>query len=144
MIEARIIGRIKIPDLDFTNTLMEIAKKDITARMAKNIDKGIDLQEEEYSALAASTIKQKGGDKRPLIDTGRLRISWQIIRHGKNEVLVRIKAGRRKIAQYLQIDGIKTKTGKRFFNFFGMSSRMQTSGRRRMVKEIKKRIKNAG
>lgn len=143
MIEARITGKIKIPKLDFTGTLMEVAKKDVAARITKNIDKGIDLQENKYDALADSTIRQKGGDTRPLIDTGTLRTSWQIIKQGKNKVLIRIKSGRRKIAHYLQIDGVRAKKGKRKFNFFGVSTRMEKDGVRRMENEIKKRIASA-
>lgn len=141
---ATIKGKIKIPKLDFTETLLEVAKSDITTRITKNIDKGIDLQEKKYDSLDDKTISAKGGDSRPLIDTGRLRIAWQIIRRGKNEVLIRIKAGRRKIGKFLQEDGIKTRRGKRFFNFFGISTRAERAGIKRMENEIKKRVANAG
>ena len=140
---ARITGKIKIPKLDFSDTLLEVGKKDFIARLAKNIQKGIDLQEQSYPKLAASTIKKKGHG-RPLIDEGRLHSSFTARKTGKNRGLIRIKAARRKIARYLQFDGIKTKAGKRRFNFFGVSTRMEKAGIRRMEKEIKTRCASAG
>ena len=142
-ISARIIGKIDIPKLDFTGTLMEVGKKDVASRLAKNIQKGIDVQESPYPPLAPSTIKEKG-HSRPLILTGKLHRSFQVFKKGKNAVLIRIKTERRQIAHELQIDGIRTKKGKRFFNFFGVSTRMEVDGTRRMEKEVKKRISNAG
>jgi len=141
-LKTTIRSKIRIPKLDFTSTLMEVGKKDMVIRLAKNIQQGVDLQGAAYPALAASTIKAKGHSD-PLIETGALHGSWQVVKHAKNEVIIRIKAGRRKIAQYLQVDGIKTKTGRRRFNFFGVSTQMEKAGIRRMEKEIKKRVHDA-
>lgn len=141
-LQATIRGKIKIPNLDFSNTLFEVGNKDIAARLAKNIQQGVDLQGKRYPQLAASTIKAKG-HSRPLINTGKLHSGFQVIKKGKNKVLIRIKAARREIAKFLQIDGIKTKRGKRHFNFFGVSTKMESAGIKRMEKEIKQRIASA-
>lgn len=141
-IQAKITGRIKIPNLDFSNLLLEIGNRDIISRMAKNIQSGIDLQERRYPPLNASTIKAKG-HSRPLINTGKLHSSFFAKSSGKNRVLIKIKAVRREIAKFLQIDGIRTKAGKRRFNLFGVSTRMEKDARLRMEREIKKRIRNA-
>ena len=141
-IQAKITGRIKIPNLDFSKILLEIGNRDIIARMAKNIQSGIDLQEKRYPPLAASTIRIKGHG-RPLIQTGKLHSSFFAKAFGKNRVIIRIKVIRREIAKFLQIDGIKAKAGRRRFNFFGVSTRMENDARKRMEKEIKVRIRNA-
>ena len=141
-IQAKITGRIKIPNLDLSKTLLDIGNRDIISRMAKNIQRGIDLQERRYPPLAASTIRIKGHG-RPLIQTGKLISSFFAKAAGKNRVFIRIKAVRREIAKFLQIDGIRAKTGRRRFNLFGVSTRMENDGRKRMEREIKKRIRNA-
>lgn len=143
-ISATIKGKIEIPNLDLSNTLLEIGNKDIIGRLSKNIQKGIDLQEKKYLPLNHRTIKAKGHG-RPLIQTGKLHSSFKAKKAGKNKVLISIKAIRREIAKFLQVDGVKTKGGgKRKFNFFGVSTRMSKDGVERMEKEIKKRVKHAG
>ncbi|MBW2624554.1 MAG: hypothetical protein JRD68_16725 [Deltaproteobacteria bacterium] len=142
-LQARITGRIKIPNLDLSNELLEIGNKDVIGRLAKNIQKGIDLKEKKYPPLAASTIKAKGHG-RPLIKTGKLHSSFKAKKRGKNKVLISINAARREIAKFLQIDGIRTKRGKKRFNFFGVSTRMEVSATKRMEGWIRKRIRDAG
>lgn len=141
-ISAKITGKIKIPNLDFSSTLLEVGNKDIVTRIAKNIQTRIDLQEKKYPKLAESTIKAKG-HARPLINTGKLHSAFRAAKNGKNRVLISIITARREIAEFLQVDGIITKSGKRYFNFFGVSTRMEKAGIKRMEKEIKKRVENA-
>ncbi len=142
-LKVKITGRVKVPKLDFTTTLLQVGKKDISARLAKNIQKGVDLKERAYPPLNAKTVRAKGHAS-PLIETGKLHSSFLVERKGKNTVLIRIKTARRKIAEFLQVKGVRTKNGKRFFNFFGVSTRMEKDGIRRMEKEIKKRVASAG
>ena len=142
MVQAKITGKIKIPNLNFSKILLEVGKKDIVARLAKNIQKGIDLQEKRYPPLAASTVKAKGHG-RPLIHTGKLHSSFEAKPAGKNKVIISIKAVRREITKFLQIDGVRAKAGKRKFNLFGVSTRMETDARKRMEEDIKKRMRNA-
>lgn len=140
---AKITGRIKIPNLDLSDELLEIANKDVIARMAKNIQQGIDLQERKFDKLDPKTIKAKGHG-RPLINTGKLHSSFVAAKRGKNKVLIRINVVRRKIAKFLQIDGIRTISGERKFNFFGVNTRMEVEATKRMEKNIIKRVRNAG
>ncbi len=143
VLTATIKSKIKVPKLDFSQTLLDVANRDIISRLAKNIQQGIDLKERPYDNLDSKTIKAKG-HSRPLIETGKLHSSFIAKILGKNRVIINIKAVRIKIAEYLQLTGIKTKRGKRFFNFFGVNTRMEKDGIKRMEKEIKKRIKDAG
>lgn len=63
--------------------------------------------------------------KRVLIDTGKLVASFRSKRSGKSTVKIELSGDRSSIGKYLQVDGIKTKHGKKFYNFFGISVGME-------------------
>lgn len=76
------------------------------------------ISQEQYSKIVGGGL----GAKKPLIDTGTLRSSFYSKASGKSGVVISIDNARRKIAGYLQNDGIKTlRHGVKHYRFFGIS-----------------------
>lgn len=81
--------------------------------------------------IRATAIGQIGGkgllgfSKKILIDTGKLFASFRSKRSGKFTVKVELAGDRADVGKYLQIEGIKTKRGKKFYTFFGISDGME-------------------
>jgi hypothetical protein len=103
------------------DTLLEIADRIII----QDIKEGINAQRAINGGMLPDneleTTERKGG-RPPLDDTGELKNSFSYRAVGKNKVIITIDSGRRKIAGYLQNDGIKTLLhGIKFYRFFGIS-----------------------
>jgi hypothetical protein len=143
MYKIEIKGNLKFPDMDMTKTLEHIAEKIIIPEIAGHIIRGTDLDDIPYQPLAESTVKRKGHD-RPLIGEERRLFSasnYYIKSSGKNRIVIYIKAIRRDIAKYLQVEGVRSKEyGKRFFNFFGVNKMMALKADNVMQKAIQDKI----
>lgn len=135
MINLSIKSNVKIPDINLLPELEFIAKRIVIPELAANIQAGVDVQQKPYPPLAPSTIKRKG-HARPLVETGKLHRSF-VSFSGQNHVVVTLNSERKQIGGYLQLDGIRTKMGKRFFNFFGVSSIMEIKALKYMEKRIR-------
>ena len=140
MIKVKIIDKIKFPDLIFIDELKEIADTIFIPILQENINNEVDIQERPYPPLAVSTLKakaKKGQSLKVLTATGRLRSSFTSYQRGKNEVIITVIGDRYQIGDYLQNQGIKSKKfGKRFFNFFGVSTRMEKAALKLMERKI--------
>lgn len=144
MINVQIKGNVNFPNIDFTNELDEIAKAIFIPILQSNIHAGRDIQEQPYPPLADSTIKRKK-DNRPLIETGKLVRSFFDFKKGKNTIVISLNADRIKVGDILQNQGVRSKRyGLRFFNFFGVSTRMESQAMRFMKRKIKEYIDDAG
>jgi len=143
MITAEIKNNIRLPKLTLEEDLKYIAKEIIVKIMRRNIDKGINLNEEQYPPLAESTIRRKtaqGLSKKVLIATGELRLSFLIDVISSSKIKINLNSSRADIGDILQNKGVKTKRGTRYFNFFGVSQRMEVLAWKYMVKQIKEKI----
>jgi hypothetical protein len=136
MITAKIINRINFPEIKLQSTLEEIADRIII----QDIKNGIAIQRAiDGGALPENEPKtrlRKGG--RPALDdTGELKNSFSSRTSGKDKVIISIDTGRRDIAGYLQIDGIRTTRGIKHYRFFGISKDAYT----RSMAYVKNKIK---
>lgn len=120
MIQAKIVNRINFPEIILQKDLEHIAKNIIIPDMIAGIDSSAAINGGKLPANEPATVKRKMSNK-PLIETGELRSSFFYRLSGKSKVLISIKGGRKEIGGYLQNDGIKTKSGKKHYRFFGIS-----------------------
>ena len=142
MITATVRGKIKFPKFNFQNDLMVIAQRIVIPLMAQGIESNRDIEGKAFPPNELATIKRKKSDS-PLIDTGTLRSSFKHKRRGKSAVVVYLNQSRAKIGKYLQIDGIRSKRGKKYFNFFGITEGMSANAMSYMRNKIWKAIKRA-
>jgi len=142
MIRATIKSNIKIPRFNFQRELLAAAQRIIIPMLAKNIDSNRDIKGKKFPQLEPYTIRKKG-HSRPLIETGALRSSFQYKRKGIASVLIYINDKRNEIAKKLQIKGVNSKRGKKFFNFFGITEGMRADIMAYMRLMIRRAIKRA-
>ena len=142
MIKATIKSDINLPKFNFQKELLLVAQRIVIPMLAKNIDSNRDLEGKKFPELEPYTIRKKG-HSRPLIDTGKLRSSFQYKRRGNASVKVYINDERNEIAKKLQIKGVDSKRGKKFFNFFGITEGMHADIMDFMRVQIKRAIKHA-
>lgn len=146
MIKVKVNNNIKFPELLLQEDLRKIADKLFIPTLKYNIDKEQDLTESRYPPLAASTIKAKkryGLSPMILQATGKLRNSFYSRSSGKYKIIIGLSSNRRSVGNILQNVGIRSKVfGTRFFNFFGISTRMEKLAmdymRKRIDEELKK------
>lgn len=157
MIKATFKSSIKFPEINLENELMQIAQYIVIPTMQANIEKSMGIDESPLPKNEPATIKRKNkatgkriftqkgdiragvpqlvektgltsfGSARPLIDTGKLRASFIAKKAGKNKVIITLKGDRKKIGEYLQLDGVQTKKGPKFYRFFGISEPMRSA-----------------
>ena len=142
MITAKIRNNIHIPNFDFGNQLSEIAQKIMIPKMAEGIHKNRGIDNKSFPRLDPKTIRQKHSS-RPLIATGKLLKAFTFKKRGKSKVVITLNANRKKIGSYLQIEGIRSLSGRKHFNFFGISKKAEDKAVKLMAKFIDKAIKNA-
>lgn len=139
---------LKLPKaLLVQDDLVTIAEKIFIPILKNNIDKEVDLQEKKYPPLSPITlaIKKRAGLSPMILQaTGQLRTSFGAKKRGKNTVLVSIASNRKEIGHILQEVGVRSKRyGVRFFNFFGISTRMENEAIKFMKAKIEKVLKDA-
>jgi hypothetical protein len=140
MIKLEIRNRIDFPKLTLQSDLKTIARDIIIPDIQMGIHNRMAINGEPLPENEPQTKKRKGDD-RPLIETGRLISSFFYKQISGNKVLVSIKPVRKDIGGYLQIDGIRTKTARKFYKFFGISKDAHDSAIAYMVDKIKERIR---
>ena len=126
MINVEVKNNINIPiddiAINLDKQLYEIANNIVIRHLKDLIQTSTAVDGSSFPPLEPDTVKKKGYNKQ-LIDTGLLLNSFMAYRPGKGKVVVRIKPGRRDVAEYLQIEGVGKKK-KKFF-FFGISDGME-------------------
>lgn len=145
MISMTVKGKLVLPKIRFTKELEDIAQKIIIPEIHSHMVNEESLTGEKYRALAKSTLTQKarkGQSSKILEATGKLKKSIFHKPLGKYKVMISIKPIRKEIGQYLQIDGIRTKTGKRYFEFFGINDKAEKRAIDYMELQLRKQIKN--
>ena len=135
---------IKLPNLDFTKNLMDIAKTVIIPDIRFGINRSVGIDNKPFPQLEPSTIAKKSGVRKraiksgglkkqsvagarggakQLVDTGVLQESFEAERVKTNHVRISIDSDRDKIGYYLQKKGVGKK--RKTFNFFGVSQRAE-------------------
>lgn len=125
LIDVKVKNNINFPNdlkADLDPELYTIANKVVIPLLKDLIRTSTAVDGSPLPPLEPSTIKKKGSSKQ-LIDTGLLLDSFMAYRGQKGSVIVRIKSGRRDVAEALQVDGVG-KNNKRFF-FFGLTDGME-------------------
>lgn len=135
-----IIGTLDFPDVVLQPELRKIAKKVVIPLLKEGILTGTDIRGRSFPKLSVATKKRKG-HSRPLQDEGILFESFKAKKDGEQGIIVYIKRQRKKIAKYLQIDGIGK--AKKKFEFMGVTEGMEKDAMAMMQKFIKKYIRKA-
>ena len=142
MIKATIKSDINLPKFNFQKQLLLVAQRIVIPMLAHNIDSNRDMEGKKFPPLEPYTIMKKG-HSRPLIDKGKLRSSFQYKRRGNASVMIYINDERNEIAKKLQIKGVDSKRGRKFFNFFGITEGMHADIMSFMRAQIKRAIEHA-
>lgn len=144
-LQANVTVTIKLPDLDFTKELEDIAKNIILPDIRYGINTSVGIDQKPFPSLEPSTIKAKErarrgakkkggvikmgmagarGGAQQLVDTGEMRDNSMFAEKVKqNHVRIGFTASREKIAYILQEVGVGKK--RKQFNFFGISQRSE-------------------
>lgn len=151
MINAKVKINLSFPKITTQKNLEEIAKKVIIPDIGDRINKGQDINGNTYRHLDPKTIeykRKKGLRTKPLIATGQLRRSPKFKSKGTDTVIIYPAGNRRDthlsnadIGNILQNEGVRTKYGKRFFEFFGISDKAEGKAVKYMVKLIDEAVK---
>jgi hypothetical protein len=127
MVSVKVKDNINFPKFNFRQDLLDIAKNVIIPDIHEHMVKEQSLDEKSYEPLSSATLKQKqrkGQSNKTLEATGKLK---KLIFHkalSNSRVLISIRAERKDIGRYLQVDGVRSKSlGKRKFEFFGVSNK---------------------
>lgn len=139
MFRAKITARFDFPEVDFSPSLMVVAKKIVIPLIKEGILTNTDIYGKRFPKLAASTIRSKGHD-RPLQEESILIKSFKYKSDGK-DVVVYISGSRDEVARYLQIEGVGKSRKK--FEFFGVTDGMEKEATAFIKKEIVKWVKRA-
>lgn len=144
MIKTEIKAKLNFPKEFITqNDLRVISERILIPAMQQGIHAGAAIDGGMLPQNEPETILRKG-DNRPLIETGTLLASFIAKDKGKYGVMVTLGNERKDIGKYLQIDGIKTKTGVKYYKFFGISKAAEVETLKYAAGIIKKAIENAG
>jgi hypothetical protein len=147
MIQVEVKGTLRFPDGFLTQgDLFKIAERLFVPAMVEGINQRVAIDGGAFPALAPATIKRKGHD-RPLIETGKLRSGFLVYPHWKNAVRITIRPDRHEIGKYLQIEGVRSKWGRKFFKFFGINSSMEKAAinyMRERIKEVTEAYRGKG
>jgi len=157
-IKVKVKMNLNFPDLILQDELLHIANKVIINDIGGKMGTGVNISGQGYGPLDPKTIKQKqkkGFRTNPLIASGQLRRSFRAVKSGENAVKISPEGmrystgsgspiGNNELGDILQNKGVRTKYGKRFFEFFGISKEAEIEAMDYMNKTIKKRIRDGG
>jgi len=148
MIKAKIKMNLSLPRLKLQDDLVKIGDKIIIPDLSTRIFKSVDISNRRYAPLSEATKKirnKKHQGFQTLVATGELRRSM-FSKKFMNGAKVSFKGSRsgvgsnRSLADILQNIGVKTKSGKRFFEFFGISKEAERDAMKYMRRRIDEAI----
>lgn len=158
VLKAKVRLNLDLPILNIQPQLVVIAERIIIPDIEGRMNSGIDIDSKAYRSLDPKTIRQKqkkGLRTNVLLATGQLRKSFKFKKVGKNAVRI-TPSGTRKsffgervisnkeLGDILQNQGVRSRRGKRFFNFFGISEKAEGKAIKFMQIYIKGAIKRGG
>lgn len=141
MIKATVKNNLSFPTLTFQSDLKYIGEKIIVPIMRKNIEDQVAIDGSLLPINEDNTLKRKarsGRGSKSLISTGDLLSAFRVFAEGLTTIKITLNANRKDIGKYLQIDGITTNKGKKYYKFFGINTQMEKNA----VEYMKKRIKD--
>ena len=147
MIKVDIKNNIVFPELKLQDDLVAIADKIFIKALKRGIDQETDINGTRYPPLADSTVRskmRKGLDSGILSATGQLRNSFYSAKAGKDTVVITLTPNRLGVGDVLQNQGVRTKKGKRFFEFFGISAKMESDAMAYIKNRISEALKKNG
>ena len=137
MMTAKIQWKISFPKISFKKDLEQIAKNIIIPDMIKGINNKRAIDGGKLPDNEQATKDRKDGFNEPLIATGTLTKSFKYKTRG-NKVIIDIASVRALIGGYLQISGIRTNSGRKYYKFFGISEKAHNRAMKWMEKKIKR------
>jgi hypothetical protein len=136
----------KVPafeNIDFSDELRQIANDIFIPALKLYIDNEEDITGLRYPPLSPVTIAIKKRKRSlslgPLVDTGKLRESF-IVESIEGGAKITINVLRNAVARILQVEGVRTRYGPRFFRFFGVSVEMEEQAIQFMREKIKEYV----
>lgn len=144
MLQVKTKSNLNFPKLNFDKELKEIADRIIIPVIQLNIQNEQDIREQRYAPLSPAYVKQKqrkGLSVKILEATGKLKRSFYSVSRGSNKVAISLSSDRLSIGNILQNLGVGGSG--RTFNFFGISTRMESLSIDYMKKKIGEKL-NAG
>ena len=159
-VQVKTSVKIKLPKLDFTKVLQEVAEKIVIPDMRLGINRSVGIDQKPFQPLEASTLARKSGVRKSakskgglgkvglaggrggtqtLVDTGALRESFASHRIKTNHVRINIGPEREQVGYFLQVAGVGRK--KKKFNFFGISQRAEFQAISKMKKALTDALK---
>ena len=142
MINVSIENNLKCPVFDFTDDLSNIAERIFIPIMQQNIENQVSIDGGSFPELDKKTIARKlrlGQGDKTLIATRTLIESFYSSPIAQNRVVIALNYSRSEIGGYLQITGIRSKSGTKFFRFFGINQNMEDNA----IEYMKARIHDA-
>ena len=156
--QAKVKVDLNFPIIKLQKELVKVAQKVIIPDIEGRMNSSIDISGNSYQALSKKTIssKQKKGLRtETLMATGQLRSSFKFKPVGKDAVRI-TPSGTRKshngeriitnkeLSDILQNKGVRTKFGKRFFEFFGISDKAEAKSVKLLDLAIRKAVRVGG
>jgi len=145
MIKVEIKNNISFPSFILEqNDLLNIANKIVIPLLQDGIDRGVGVDGSMFPINEPATVMRKakkGLGRKVLIETGKLYSSFYSKIKGKNSVIVSLNSSRKEIGGYLQNDGIRTKSGKKYYKFFGITDGMREDAMNVMRNKVKESCK---
>jgi hypothetical protein len=138
MIKFNTNFKIKFPDRILAqDALLEAANKIFIPEMVANIHRRVAIDGTGLPVNDPQTIIAKGHDC-PLIGKGRHLIKSFIANKMRAEtVRITLSSNRKEIGTFLQKEGIKTKTGRKFYKFFGINDDLEAAAMMFLTKKAK-------
>lgn len=145
MIKATVKNKINFPQINFQEDLLYIGQRIFIPIMQKNIEDQVAIDGGAYPNLEPKTIARKqklGQENKTLIATRELIESFYAASASRSSVVVALRYSRSAIGGYLQVSGIRTKKGLKFFKFFGINKQMENNAVAYMRNRVKEAIQN--
>lgn len=146
MIKASIKGNLEFPKFTFQEDLSHIADRIFITILQQNIENQVGIDGAPLPQVETSTQKRKdklGQGNKTLIASRDLIEGFYSKTQGQSKVIISLLPNRKSIGGYLQISGIRTKLGEKFFKFFGINKQMENNAVAYMKKKIKDTIRDA-
>lgn len=144
-------SNISFPNIVTKELLKEVAQEVIIPDIQGRMNSGLDINHNNYRSLSPITIAiktKRGLRTEPLLATGQLRKSFITISLGNRVIIfpggIRRDSGKMlsnaELGDILQNQGVNTKSGKRYFEFFGISSKAEKDCIKFVADKIRKLI----
>lgn len=137
------MDRIKLPRINFQKDLKVIADRIVIPDLQAGIHMNRDVNGKAFPKNERSTIKAKGHNRVLIGKERKLIKSFKSRNAGKYKVIVYIDQDREDVGRYLQIEGIRSKSGKKIYEFFGVRKDAELKAIAYMQRVVREAVDNA-